>query len=342
MGIIPFLLAVFVFTQQAESLPTTFLVLYAASVLFSMLMGFLLLRKSSNQLATLVQKTATLDTEGPPLPLDIKADGELYDIAMNFNLIVSQLNQANLDISTRRTQLQEFASKLSDSYKDLERENRLRDQLCRYVGEDLVKKLAVSPAGIFLKNERRVVTILFADIRAFTALSEHMEPGDVVALLNEYFSIMVEILFKCNGMLDKFVGDQLMAVFGHASSEKNGARSAVRAAIEMQKATDTLMKKRAEKDQKLFKIGIGINTGSAILASVGSANRQDYTVIGDTVNIAARLESHAAGQEIVIGERTSRHLPQKLPLSTRQELKMKNRSETLFCYTIVVESSTKG
>ena len=101
------------------------------------------------------------------------------------------------------------------------------------------------------------------------------------------------------------------------------------------------MKKRA-KNQTLFRVGIGINTGSAILASIGSDNRQDYTVIGDTVNTVARLETHAAGQEIVIGERTSSHLPQKLPRSARQELKMRNRSETLSCYTAIAEGNKNG
>ncbi len=125
-----------------------------------------------------------------------------------------------------------------------------------------------------------------------------------------------------------------MAVFGHISNEKSGARSAVRAALEMQRATVSLMRHRARKGMPVFQVGIGINTGSAILASVGSTNRQDYTVIGDTVNIAARLEKHAGGREIVIGERTSSLLPKKLPLTARQEVKMKNRLQPLICYIL--------
>jgi len=338
MGILPFLLAVSLFTPE-EQVPTTFIVLGSALVLFSILMGFTLLRKSSDQMQTLVKKTAIPESGEVPQPFEINVEGELKDIASNFNTVVKQLGRANRDIQSRSFQLQAFASDLSESYEQLERENVLRNQLCRYVGKDLVDKLMVSRDGQLLKNERKDVTVLFADIRSFTALSEHMEPEDVVAMLNEYFSIMTDIIFKYNGMLDKFVGDQIMAVFGHISDEASGARSAVRAAIEMQKATVDLMKERAKKNQQLFKIGIGINTGSAILASVGSENRKDYTVIGDTVNTAARLESHAAGREIVIGERTSRHLPKKLPRSGRQELKMKNRSETLTCYTLIARGN---
>ncbi len=335
MGIIPFLSAVYFFMQRDQISPTL-IVLCSALVLLSILMGYTLLRRSSDQVQTLAQKTALATESGDiPQPLDINVEGELKDIATNFNTVVERLNRANRDIQSRSFQLQEFASDLSESYEHLERENRLRNQLCRYVGKDLVEKLMVSRDGQLLKNERKDVTIMFADIRSFTAISEHMEPEDVVAMLNEYFSVMIDILFKYNGMLDKFVGDQIMAVFGHMSDEKSGARSAVRAALEMQKATAELMKERGRQGQPTFSIGIGINTGSAILASVGSENRKDYTVIGDTVNTAARLESHAAGQEIVIGERTSIHLPKKLPRGTRQELKMKNRSEPLSCYTLI-------
>lgn len=336
MGIIPFLLATYFFIQK-DHVSTTLIVLCSALVLFCILVGFTLLRKYSDQMQTLAQKTAAIATKTGeiPQPLDINVEGELKDIATNFNAVVEQLNKANRDIQSRSFQLQEFASDLSESYEHLERENRLRNQLCRYVGRDLVEKLMVSRDGQLLKNERKNVTIMFADIRSFTAISEHMEPEKVVAMLNEYFSIMIDILFKHNGMLDKFVGDQIMAVFGHISNEKSGARSAVRAALEMQKATAVLMRKRAARGQPTFTIGIGINTGSAILASVGAENRKDYTVIGDTVNTAARLESHASGREIVIGERTGLHLPKKLPRGTRQELKMKNRSEPLSCYTLI-------
>ncbi len=343
MGILPFLLAVFLYTrgEMETPTPTTLVIFCSALVLFSMLVGFSLLRKSSDQMQLLAQKTVIPDSGEILQPLDLNVEGELRDIATNFNTVVEQLNHANRDIQSRSFQLQAFASDLSESYEYLENENELRNQLCRYVGNDLVEKLMVSSDGKLLKNERKQVTILFADIRSFTALSEHMAPEEVVAMLNEYFTLATEILFKYNGMLDKFVGDQVMAVFGHMTDEKSGARSAVRAALEMQKATVVLMRDRAKKGLPVFQVGIGINTGSAILASVGSPNRMDYTVIGDAVNIAARLEKHAGGREIVIGERTSMHLPQKMPLSARQEVQMKNRLQPLVCYILRSDGKNK-
>jgi len=340
IGVLPFLLVIYLFVQQQQA-PTTIMILSAALILFSMLIGFTLLRKSSDQMQIMAQKTAIPEAGGIVPPLDVSVEGELDDIATNFNTVVERLNEANRDIQRRRVQLQETTSDLYESYEHLEKENRLRNQLCRYVGTDLVEKLMISQDSQLLKNERKDVTIMFADIRSFTALSEHMEPEEVVAMLNEFFSIMTDILFKYNGMLDKFVGDQVMAVFGHISDEESGAKSAVRAGVAMQKATAKLMKKRAKKNQPLFEIGIGINTGSAILASVGSDNRKDYTVIGDTVNTAARLESHAEGREIVIGERTCSYLSKKLPRSARQELKMRNRSEPLACYTLIADGNNK-
>jgi len=332
MGILPFLLTVYLFTKEFSNGPSTVMVLSAALVLFSMLMGFTLLRKSSDQMATLAQKTAIPDSGDLPDLKNLHVDGELNDIATNFNSVIEQLQSAKRDIQSRSFQLQAFASDLSESYEHLERENRLREKLYRYVGKDLVEKLMASGDGQLLKNERKSVTVMFADIRSFTTLSEYMEPEDVVAMLNEYFGEMTDILFKYNGMLDKFVGDQIMAVFGHISNERDGARSAVRAAMEMQKATVALMRARKKQGKPVFQVGIGINTGSAILASVGSTNRQDYTVIGDMVNTTARLEKHARGGEVVIGERSRRHLPKRMELGERKELRMRNRSTPIGCY----------
>ncbi|MBU0946129.1 MAG: hypothetical protein KJ804_17290 [Proteobacteria bacterium] len=336
MGILPFLLAMYLLLQEVET-PSQTVIVSAALVLFSILMGFVLLRKSSDQLTSLAREISLPGPGDVPLPLQMEVEGELKDIATNFNRMVAQLNQANRDIQSRSVQLREFARSLSDSYEQLESENQLRVHLCRYVGKDLVEKLMVSNDSNLLKNERRIVTVMFADIRSFTAIAEQIEPEEVLAMLNEYFTIMVDIVFKYEGMLDKLVGDQIMAVFGHLSSERKGARAAVRAAFEMQNAAVALMEKRARDGLPVFEIGIGINTGSAILGSVGSENRKDYTVIGDTVNAAARLEKHAGEREVVIGERTCKHLPPVMYVGKRQELHMKNRLEPVGCYTLTAK-----
>ena len=135
MGVLPFLLAVFLYTrgEMETPTPTTLVIFCSALVLFSMLIGFSLLRKSSDQMQLLAKKTAIPDSGEILQPLDLHVEGELQDIAVNFNTVVEQLNQANRDIQSRSFQLQAFASDLSESYEYLENENKLRDQLCRYV-----------------------------------------------------------------------------------------------------------------------------------------------------------------------------------------------------------------
>ncbi len=341
MGILPFLLVIYLFIQEHISLSNT-LILCAALVLFSILIGFTLLRQSADQLATLAKMTTVEPDRETIQPIQLHIDGELDNIATNFNTVVAQLNQARHDIQEQSIQLLKYAEDLAASYEKLQQEEQLRAHLSRYIGNDLVEQIMDSNNNVLLENQRKSLTVMFTDIRSFTTISEQLAPEQVVTMLNEYFSIMVDIIFACNGMLDKFVGDQLMAVFGHMSSEKQGARDAVRAALKMQKAAQQLVLRRSEKNLPTFRIGIGINTGSTIIGNVGSENRMDYTVIGDTVNAAARLEEQAGPGEIVIGERTYTHMPKKLRVKNRRSLQVKNRIQPVVCYTIENRSSSRS
>jgi len=333
MGILPFLLISYLFTAEQISLSNT-MILSSAIILFSILMGFTLLRQSADQLAILATETSTFKKTKEIKPVQLQIDGELKDIASNFNALVKRLDQANQDIQEQNIQLLRYADDLNQSYQQLKKEEQLRTHLSRYIGKDLVEQIMDSNGELLLKNQRKIVTIMFADIRSFTAISEKMKPEDIVDMLNEYFTIMVEIIFKNNGVLDKFVGDQLMAVFGHIFGEGKGAKQALLAALEMQQAIDALMETRQKKQLPIFQTGIGINTGAVLIGNVGSANRMDYTVIGDTVNAAARLEEQARGGEIIIGEQTLTRLPNTIKVGKRLELKVKNRAMPITCYSI--------
>lgn len=228
-----------------------------------------------------------------------------------------------------------YARDLSLSFERIKREEQLRTRLSRYVGETLVEKLISAPDGVFLENERQEVTVLFADIRSFTTITERAAAKEVVSMLNQFFSIMVEIIFGNNGILDKFIGDQLMGVFGLIPHENTSAHNAIQAAIEMQDATGALMKERAKEGKEIFQIGIGINTGSVIVGNVGSENRMDYTVIGDTVNVASRLEGMARGGEIIIGDQTYRQAQDHFRTQKRDTIYIKNKIEPVICYNVV-------
>jgi class 3 adenylate cyclase len=334
MGILPFLLVIYLFIEEHISLSNT-LILCAALILFSILVGFIVLRQSADQLSTLARVTTLPDSPRDLEPIQLHIDGELENIARNFNTMIEQLNQARHDVQEQSIQLLKYADDLARSYEQLKKEEQLRSHLSRYIGNELVEQIMASEHEVLLPNERKQLTIMFADIRSFTSLAEKMTPEKVVTMLNHYFSVMVEIIFSCNGMLDKFVGDQLMAVFGHLSDEKRGARDAVLAALKMQRAMKNVQQALAEQDLPAFQIGIGINTGKAIIGSVGSTNRQDYTVIGDAVNTAARLEEQAGPGEIIIGERTYSHLPDSIQVKNRLSLRVKNRMEPVVCYTIL-------
>lgn len=333
MGILPFLLVLYFFLTEKISLSNSMILTFAL-ILFSILVGFSLLRQSADQLSTLVRETSTFGKTDIIQPVELNIDGELKDIATNFNALVERLAQANHDIQEQNIQLLRYADDLARSYDQLKKEEQLRADLSRYIGNDLVEQIMHSSEDLLLKNQRKVITVMFADIRSFTALSERMQPEDVVAMLNEYFSIMVEIIFKYDGLLDKFVGDQLMAVFGHMSSESDGVVNALQAALEMQEATDRLMNRRAENRQPIFEVGIGINTGSAIIGNVGSENRMDYTVIGDTVNAGSRFEKLAKGGEIIMGEQTFRNRPRSIRINKRLKLRVRNRSMPVVCYMV--------
>jgi class 3 adenylate cyclase len=204
------------------------------------------------------------------------------------------------------------------------------------VGKNLIERLMKSKGRFLFGNERKEITILFADIRSFTSISESMPAEEVVSMLNEFFSAMVEIIFRHNGILDKFVGDQLMAVFGIVSSASSTPYDdAIRAAIKMQEATRKLMVLRAQRNKAVFQIGIGVNTGEAVLGSVGSRNRMDYTVIGDCVNVAGRLQQLAKGGQIILGEQTYLKSQGQFRMKRRGSVKLKNKAKSIKCYEVL-------
>jgi len=334
LGIIPFLLVTYLFVYENIDL-TDRVILFSALALFSILTGFSLMRRSADQLANLSIETGMVEAGVKSEPVHISADQELNDIANHFNSAVSKLKNTQSDIKEQSIQLMIYARDISQSYIRTKEGEELRDRLSRYVGEHLVEKLISLKNGVFIENERREVTIFFADIRSFSTITERMAAEDVVSVLNQFFGTMVDIIFRNNGILDKFVGDQLMAIFGLIPSENSAPHDAIKAAIEMQDATEDLMKVRTEQDKETFEVGIGINTGSAIVGNVGSENRMDYTVIGDTVNVAARLEQIAKGGQIIIGEQTYDQTQGRFHIQEKEKLSVKNKTEPVICYNVI-------
>lgn len=265
----------------------------------------------------------------------LEASQNIEEINKHFNTMISYLSDSYKDIKKQSLQIMRYAKELSQSYQRLKEEEELRNKLSRYVGQNLLDRLVISKDDILFENERREITILFADIRSFTAMSERMPAEEIVYMLNVFFSAMVDVIFRNNGILDKFIGDAIMAIFGIPFSENTSpCYDAVKTAIEMQKATGTLMKSRKFFRKETFEIGIGINTGDVIIGNVGSKNRMDYTVIGDSVNTAARFQAMAKGGEIIIGAKTYEQIGNQFNIKKGGKIKLKNKRKPVLYYKV--------
>ncbi len=211
------------------------------------------------------------------------------------------------------------------AHKRLAREEVARANYSRFMPEYVVKQLLENPDSFRLGGVNQTVTVLFADIRGFTAISEKEKPEKVVGLLNRYFSVMTEIIFDHGGTLDKYIGDGLMAIFGAPTAGEEDALNAVKAAVTMQKRLATLNEELRAEGYGQIAVGIGLHTGEATIGYIGSDRRSEYTAIGDTVNLASRLESNASGGQILMSEATAAASGNLIPVTAREPLTVKNR-----------------
>ena len=209
-------------------------------------------------------------------------------------------------------------------------ELRVKDLLGRYVSHQVAKQI-LDQGGLRVSGERRQITIIFADIRGFTSVAEQLSPERVVALLNEYLAGMTDVVFKYDGTLDKFLGDGLMAMFGAPLGHGDDVQRALACAKEMQAVFNQLCWKWRSEGLPDLRQGIGINTGEAVVGSIGSTKRLDYTAIGDAVNTAQRLQGLAAGGQILMSASTLSRLDNELaePLGAIQ-VKGKRQAVNVF------------
>ncbi|MDD3151237.1 MAG: adenylate/guanylate cyclase domain-containing protein, partial [Candidatus Gastranaerophilales bacterium] len=206
----------------------------------------------------------------------------------------------------------------------------------KFVSPQVLNKLLENPDSFSVKNQRKNMSVLFSDIRGFTTLSEAINPDELVSQLNEYLSAMVDIVLKYGGTFDKFIGDAVMAFYGDPLPMENHAKNAVLTAIEMQKKLVELNKKWAEEGKPELKIGVGINTGEMVVGYMGSEQIVDYTVIGDNVNLASRLESltkeYKAG--IIISESTYNEVYNEINAEYVDEVKVKGKNIAVKIYKV--------
>ncbi len=246
----------------------------------------------------------------------------------------SAFSQDDLELISAVAAQTAVAVEMIKAHKRLAREEVARANYSRFMPEYVVKELLEKPDSFKLGGVNQTITVLFADIRGFTAFSEEQNPERVVGLLNRYFSAMSEIIFENGGTLDKYIGDGLMALFGAPSASANDADNAVKAAIAMQKRVVTLNKELKSEGYPEIATGIGLHTGIATIGYIGSERRSEYTAIGDTVNLASRLESNAKGGQILISEATGKACTETFQIRKCEPLNVKNRLEPVSLFEV--------
>ena len=220
------------------------------------------------------------------------------------------------------------------AHERLAREEVARANYARFMPEYVVKQLLENPDSFRLGGATQTITVLFADIRGFTSFAEDEDPERVVSLLNQYFTAMSEVIFEHGGTLDKYIGDGLMALFGAPTATPNDAKNALKAAVAMQQRIITLNEELEANGYAAVAVGVGLHTGVATIGYIGSERRSEYTAIGDTVNLASRLESSTMGGQIVISEATAHAAGDIFPLVKRAPLTVKNRVQPVDVFEV--------
>jgi len=225
-----------------------------------------------------------------------------------------------------------MTQQLKDSREQLERRNRfIRETFGRYTSEEIVGVLLDVPEGLNLGGEKREITLLMSDLRGFTSLVERLEPTEVVAMLNNYLSAMVEVIQRQGGTVDEIIGDAIFVLFGAPIVMPDDAQRAVRCALEMQKAMQEVNANNLKEGWPEIEMGIALHTGEVVVGNIGSTKRSKYGVVGRTVNLTARIESFTVGGQILVSPALINAAGQGLILGDEVEVHAKGMHEPLKC-----------
>jgi adenylate cyclase len=265
----------------------------------------------------------------------LHADELLGIMHMDSQIATNAFTEKDLQIFTSIANQAAVAIQNARLAKKIEHETRTRAQFQRLLSPNLVEQLVKGDLKLEKGGEQREVTLLFSDIRGFTSMSEKKPPSEIVNMLNEYFEVMVEVLFRLNGTLDKYVGDEIIALFGAPVGMPNAPLAAVQCAIEMHKALREFNRTRIAEQQEPIRIGVGINTGLVVTGAIGSTKTLQYTAIGDAMNTASRLCQLAKPGEILISETTMRRVAKEVEVEALPPTKVKGKNDPVRIFNVL-------
>lgn len=253
--------------------------------------------------------------------------------------LIKVVSTGNFDVKARtlvktKDEVGDLAIAFDEMTEGLKERDKVKNLFSKFHGSSIAENLMQNDVGV--GGQSKEVVVFFSDIRGFTAYSEKRTPEEVVEMLNEYFAVMVKIINENGGVVDKFIGDAIMAVWGAPHSTPQDAQNAVRACIEMRKALQDLNEMRMQREQPPISIGMGLHAGRAISGTIGSDERMEYTVIGNTVNTASRIEAStkAFGADLLITDTVVEKLGDEFKIELAGAAEVKGRSEALKMYKV--------
>jgi adenylate cyclase len=258
-------------------------------------------------------------------------------------LHVGSFSASDLDLLTALANYAAVAIERAQLNDRIRRERQARDRLERYHSPAVIEAVLSDSGGDGASVTVRETTILFADIVGFTARCESLPPEEVAAFLNQFFSLAADVIFTYGGTLDKFIGDAVMAFFGAPLPQADHAERAVRSAVELLKALESWNTERVAEGLDRVEVRVAINSGPVVVGDIGSARRVDYTVLGNTVNVTARLEEHVAKPgSIVLGESTRAAVAGLFPCEPLGSVQLKGLSRAIEIYRLDMEQLGDG
>lgn len=295
--------------DTTNAMQVVLIVISVTGLLLGTLGAMLLSRYFTGSIHELLNGVKAVTKGDLSLTLKRRADDEIGDLTTAFN-------------------------QMTDSLREKE---QIKDAFRRYVSRQVAEEIFKNPDQYIetLQGSRRKVTVLFADIRGFTPLTERLPAERVVTLLNEVLTIMTKVIFKYEGTVDKFIGDSIMGVFGAPIAHDDDTDRSIHAAVEIQKSMFEMSEQRNRKDREMMKVGIGINTGEVVVGNIGAKVRLDYTVIGGAVNIANRLQEVASGGEIIISEDVFKETKVPYKFSESMLIKVKGKEDPVKIYRVL-------